>query len=92
MTDRDNTNRGVLFKNQRKQSDRHPDYTGSINVDGVEHFLDAWIKRSGKGETFMSLSVKRKDKQSESGSSQGSRVSPRQVDPDDGIPFAPEWR
>lgn len=88
MTDRDNTNRGVLFKNQRKQSDRHPDYTGSINVDGVEHFLDAWIKKSGKGETFMSLSVKRKDKQPQ----QGSHVSPQQVDPGDSIPFGPEWR
>lgn len=85
MTEYDNSNRGVLFKNQRKQSDRHPDYTGSINVDGVEHFLDAWIKKSGKGETFMSLSVKRKDKQ---GSSQQSRPAPSQDAPlDDEIPF-----
>lgn len=58
----DNTNRGVLFKNDRKERDNQPDYTGSLNVDGVEHFLDAWIK-DGKNGKFMSISVKRKDKQ-----------------------------
>lgn len=62
MTQYDNTNRGVLFKNDRKAKDSHPDYTGSLNVDGVEHFLDAWIKE-GKSGKFMSVSVKRKDKQ-----------------------------
>lgn len=58
----DNTNRGVLFKNDRKERDNQPDYTGSLNVDGVEHFLDAWIKDGQRGK-FMSISVKRKDKQ-----------------------------
>ncbi len=61
MTDFDNTNRGVLFKNSRKTTDKHPDYTGSINVGGKEFYLDAWIKESKKGEKFMSLSCKSKD-------------------------------
>jgi len=26
----DNTNRGVLFKNERKTHDKQPDYTGTI--------------------------------------------------------------
>ena len=63
MSDReyDNTNRGVLFKNQKKESDRHADYRGNINVDGKEFWLDAWIKKSKDGKTtFMSLSVKPK--------------------------------
>ena len=64
MSDFDNTNRGVLFKNERKeQGDKKPEYTGSLNVDGVEFFLDAWIKESQAGKKFMSVSVKRKDKQ-----------------------------
>lgn len=86
MADYDNNNRGVLFKNTRKESDRHPDYTGSINVDGVEHFLDAWIKKSGKGETFMSLSVKRKDAQRGTGSDRQAPQQSRDLD-DDQIPF-----
>lgn len=49
---------GSLFKNKRKESDRHPDYNGSIVINGVEHWLSAWIKtpKSG-GEKFMSLSI-----------------------------------
>lgn len=60
----DNTNRGVLFNNDRKTTDKHPDRTGSINVEGVDYFLDAWIKEKD-GKKFLSISVKRKNKQSQ---------------------------
>lgn len=56
----DNTNRGTLFKNDRKEKDTHADYRGSINVNGVDHWLDAWIKQ-GKNGKFMSLSIKPKE-------------------------------
>ena len=58
----DNTNRGVLFKNNRKERDNQPDYTGKIDVGGTEYELAAWIKE-GKAGKFMSLSVKPKDDQ-----------------------------
>ena len=57
----DNTNRGALFKNEEKENERHADYRGSINVDGTEFWLNAWIKTSSKtGKKFMSLSIKPK--------------------------------
>lgn len=59
--DFDNTNRGVLFKNVEKEKDTHADYEGSINVDGRDYWLNAWIKKSKDGsKTFMSLGVKPK--------------------------------
>jgi len=65
-TEYSNENRGVLFKNDRKtEGDKKPEYTGSLNVDGVEFFLDAWLKVGKSGAKFFSVSVKRKDKQPE---------------------------
>jgi len=57
MSDYDNTNRGVLFKNDKKTTEKHPDYQGNINVNGTEYKLAAWIKTSKKGDKFMSISV-----------------------------------
>jgi hypothetical protein len=65
MPEYDKRNTGVLFKNDRKSKDTHPDYTGSYtDGDGNEYFLDAWIKDGQKGK-FMRLKTKLKDKQPE---------------------------
>lgn len=55
----DNTNRGVLFKNKNKQSEKHPDLTGKIDVGGVEYFLSGWKKKSANGIEFISISVQK---------------------------------
>jgi hypothetical protein len=60
----DNTNRGIIAKNDRKEKDTHPDIKGSINVEGVEYWLDGWIKERNDGSgKFYSLSVKPKERQ-----------------------------
>ena len=48
MSDYDNTNRGQIWLNDRKESDKHPDFKGDINVDGVEYWVSAW-KRDPNG-------------------------------------------
>ena len=59
----DNTNRGVLFPNDKKGNEARPDYTGDINVEGVEYRLSAWNKRSKTGSSFLSISIQKKDGQ-----------------------------
>ena len=83
MTEYDNTNRGVLFRNMKKQNDNHPDHTGTINVDGVEFWLSAWVKESKSGNKFFSLSVKQKEPV---GDGKDSTYIPT-ADIDDDIPF-----
>ena len=62
----DNTNSGILTKNDKQGNESRPDYRGSINVNGVDYWLSAWIKtgRDGTklaGQKYMSLSVQPKD-------------------------------
>jgi hypothetical protein len=65
MTTYDNTNRGVLFKNNNKKEETHSDYNGTININGKDHYLNAWIKE-GKGGKFFSLSIGKEKGQSNS--------------------------
>ena len=84
MSDYDNTNSGALFKNDKKETEKHPDYKGSVNVGGTEYWLSAWIKTSKQGAKFMSLSVKPKDEAPQ-------RQAPKQAsgfdDMPDDVPF-----
>lgn len=62
MTEYDNTNTGMLFKNRDRDNDRQPEYTGRVNVNGTDYWLSAWVKVSKKsGEKFFSIAIKEKD-------------------------------
>lgn len=89
MAEYDNELRGVLFKNDRKEQDSHPDYKGSAQIDGVEYWLSAWIKEGQKGK-FMSLSFKAKDAKPAAKQSTGKSAGPSTGGgkPDDDIPFS----
>jgi hypothetical protein len=53
-------NRGALFREQKeKETDR--DYSGTLNIDGVEYWLSGWVRTSKKGTKYLSLAVKPKD-------------------------------
>ena len=62
----DNTNRGALFVNDQRQSEKHPDWRGSINVAGVDYWISGWSKESQRGE-MISLAVTLKEEQPRSG-------------------------
>lgn len=58
MPNYDNTNKGTLFKNDLKQSYKHPDFTGTINIDGKEKRIAGWNRESKNGDkTFISLAI-----------------------------------
>ena len=56
----DNTNRGVLFPNDKKGNEKRPDFKGSIDIEGVEYKLSSWVRISAKGEKFHAIKADRK--------------------------------
>jgi uncharacterized protein (DUF736 family) len=74
MTQYDSTNRGSLFKNDKKTEEKHPDLSGSINIEGTEYWISGWSKVSKGGQKFLSLSVRQKQEQTRQ-SSQPTRPS-----------------
>ena len=73
---KDNT--GALFRNDKKEKDSHPDYTGSALIDGVDMWIAAWVKE-GKNGKFMSLSFTPKEEAPKKQSI---------IDMDDDLPFS----
>jgi uncharacterized protein (DUF736 family) len=60
MAEYDNKNSGALFKNDKKEDEKHPDYRGNVNAAGVDYWLDAWLKKDKNGKTYMRLRLKPK--------------------------------
>lgn len=63
----DNNNSGMLSRNERKrEGKRDPEHTGTATIDGVDYWVDAWVKEGKEGgrmagKKYFSLSFRRKD-------------------------------
>lgn len=62
MSDYDNTNKGALFINTKKEKETHPTMKGSVNIDGKEYWLSAWAKTHETKGKWLSISVEPKEK------------------------------
>jgi hypothetical protein len=70
-------NSGTLARNDRREKDTHPEFTGKAEVDGVMYWISAWVK-DGNGGKFFSLSFKKQD---------GQEPKAKKPEADDDIPF-----
>jgi hypothetical protein len=66
----DNSNSGVLFKNDNKQSDKHADYRGEVNAAGVDYWLNGYVRTSKKGVKFIAFKLKPKQQEAAAGASE----------------------
>ena len=75
----DNNLTGALFKNDKKETENHPDYKGSCEINGTEYWVSSWLNESKNGRKYLSLKFNAKEEQS---------ARPAPVDDfDDGAPF-----
>ena len=82
----DNTNKGTLGKNKNKKSEKSPEYSGQLNVEGVEYWVSGWVKENkSSGEKFFSLALTPKQEKQDGRTDQSE--AQKSSDFDDTIPF-----
>ena len=51
-----NKNSGALFRNDKRETEKHPDYTGNITIEGKEFYLSAWVNESARtGQKYFAI-------------------------------------
>ena len=49
-------NSGALFKNDKGDNEKRPDYTGKARIGGTDYYISAWLNESKKGTKYFGLS------------------------------------
>ena len=92
MTQYNNTNRGVLFMNDKKSNENSPSYKGKINVTigegankiSIDCRLSGWVKKTEDNKfKLMNLQVEPLDEATKP----APKAKPVAVELDDEIPF-----
>ena len=48
---------GIVFKNDRKKEETHPDFNGQFCLNGIQYRASFWKKNSESGTSFLSMSI-----------------------------------
>ena len=86
MAEYDNTNRFVLFRNNKKrEGKKDADFNGTFtDENGKEYWMNAWSTTpSNGGEKFLSGSIRVKEARSDA----PPRTDTKKVELDDEVPF-----
>lgn len=61
MAEYDNTDRCVLFRVKNKESEKHPDWSGNANYEGVDCWASGWDNTSKAGDEYLTIKFKKKE-------------------------------
>jgi hypothetical protein len=75
-------NTGILSRNERRDSDKSPEFKGTAQVNGVEYWLNAWVNEKD-GRKFFKLKFNPKDERQKPQYQEDPHTSP----PEGDVPF-----
>jgi len=60
----DNTNTGIIKRNDKGDNPNRPDYKGSLDVEGKQYWVAGWLRRRmDDGTPFLSIKIEPKEQQ-----------------------------
>lgn len=78
-------NTGTIFRNSFKKSDKHPDWRGTLNVDGKVYEISLWGKEVN-GKEILSASIQEPYKKENKVTNEPPTLK-EQKQEDDNLPF-----
>lgn len=57
----DNTNTIAIFKSDKGDNPKRPDYSGVLNCEGTEYKVALWLRESKNGDKFLSGQIQPKE-------------------------------
>lgn len=84
----DNTNTGIIKRNDKGDNPQRPDYKGSLDVDGKQYWVAGWVrKRKDDGTPFLSIKIEAKEQQPAAAPAASDPSAPPPPDGGEFMPF-----
>ena len=80
-------NSAILFFNDKKLQDNHPDYKGDALIGNVQYWVSMWRKTGKNGNEFFSISLKPKDAPISESQQEPQKPNSFKYQDDDAVPF-----
>ena len=72
----------MLFKNSNKKEAKHPDYQGTLTMDGIEHKVSGWTRKDKNGNPFISAQTSIENATEDSSSEETNTTASADANPD----------
>ena len=85
----ENKNSGALFRNDKRETEKHPEYTGKITIEGKDYYLSAWVNEMRNGQKYFAIKATPKAATAPAATTAPAQPRPGVVvaDPIDDLPF-----
>lgn len=87
MPHHDNDMEFAIWKNDKRETDKHPHFRGQAKINGVEYWVSAWKREEGANPKAPALKGKLTPKDAPRPDTQGGPPAQDEGGVDDDIPF-----